>query len=104
PGPSLSFWDVHDEGGPRWSCKRAHRSGKYKLVPLSPGQETNHGMDRPFSVSTAVRLHGFVSHYLSFVHDRACGLAHGARSILSDHRKAGLSPPLRILAQDIRRD
>src|ERR1700680_4510012 len=63
-----------------------------------------HGMDRPFSVSTAVRLHGFVSHYFSIIHNRACGLADSTRSILSDHRNAGLSPPLRILAQDIRRD
>ena len=36
PGSSLSFWDVHDEGGPRRSGERAHRSRDDKPHPLSP--------------------------------------------------------------------
>src|SRR5271156_2887195 len=61
-------------------------------------------MDRASALAPTVCLHGFVSHYLSLVHDRASGMARGARGIPLDYRQAGLSPAVRFLAQDLRRN
>ena len=59
-----------------------------------------HGTNSTSPVTAAIRLHGFVSHYLSFIHDRAGSVAHGSGGAAPCDWAACLSTGFRILAQD----
>src|SRR5271169_1514222 len=61
-------------------------------------------MYRAAALALTVCFHSFVSHYFSLVHDWTRGMARGARGIPLDYGQAGLSPPVRFLAQDLRRN
>ena len=81
--------------GTRLHLSRSHKNLR-KLT------ETQNGIVRIATVPAAVCVHRILSHHLSVVHDRPCGMADGPRGITPHNRASGVSPCLRILAEDIR--
>jgi hypothetical protein len=73
------------------------------IMAASLGREDGNGRNCAASVANSVRIHYYVPHHLSVVHDRLGGLAHCPRGVVSRDRPSGLSRDLRILAEDIRR-